>query len=82
MIIISNLVTAVIVIIAYSLGLSNGQKLKNNKKINVVPDVKEAITKVEDVKHHFEDKKELERNNKILQNIDMYDGTGRGQVDI
>ena len=80
--IISNLITAIVVIIAYSLGLRNGQKLQNNEKINIVPDIKETINKVEDIKEHYEEKKDLEQLDKILQNINNYEGSGKGQVNI
>ena len=81
-IIIGNLMTAIVVIIAYSLGLRNGQKFQNNEKINVVPDIKETITKIEDIKEHFEEKEELEELNKVLQNVDNYEGSSKGQIRI
>lgn len=81
-IIISNLIMAIVVIIAYTLGLKNGQKIQNNERVNVVPDLKETINKVEDIKNHFEEKEELEKLDKILQNIDNYEGSPKGQVNI
>lgn len=81
-IIISNLIMAIVVIIAYTLGLKNGQKIQNNERVNVVPDLKETINKLEDIKNHFEEKEELETLDKILQNIDNYEGSPKGQVNI
>lgn len=81
-IIISNLIMAIVVIVAYTLGLKNGQKIQNNERVNVVPDLKETINKVEDIKNHFEEKEELEKLDKILQNIDNYEGSPKGQVNI
>ena len=70
-IIISNLIMAIVVIIAYTLGLKNGQKIQNNEMVNVVPDLKETINKVEDIKNHFEKKEELEKLDKILERLQM-----------
>ena len=45
-VIFSNLITGIMIIVAYSLGLRNRQKLDNNEKINVVPDIKQGIEKI------------------------------------
>lgn len=80
--IVSNLITALIVIFAYSLGIRNGQKIANNEKVNVLPDIKETVSKVEDISEHFKQKEELEELDSILQNLDNYDGTANGQKTI
>lgn len=82
--IISNTINCILIVIAYTLGLVNGQKIKHGEKI-IIPDLnpikllkenkmeKELITEAKD---------EQERINKMLENIDSYDGTGIGQHEI
>ena len=38
---INNIVTAMLIFLAYKVGLINGQKIINNEKLKIVPDVKE-----------------------------------------
>lgn len=80
--ILSNVLISIVVIIAYTLGISNGQKIMNKEKVNVLPGIKETVSKVEDIKEHFKQKEELEELDNILQNLDNYDGTGNGQKPI
>ena len=66
------------IILSYTLGLINGQKLSKNKdiKIKTIPQI---------VKEHKQDKenyKEEERINTILSNIEKYDGSGLGQEEV
>lgn len=55
-------------------------KLKNNEKIkNPISAVKETIEKN---KQYKEDKKEAKNLSIMLENIENYDGSGRGQKDL
>ena len=70
----------VFIIIAYTMGLKNGQKLSKNETIEV-PNINpvKAITK--ELEEH-EEKKQQRIEDIINQNIDNYNGTGIGQQDI
>lgn len=67
--------------LSFCLGIVLGQKLNRNETIKVNP--------VEIVQDHIEETKtrkkslvEQEELDKMLQNIDNYDGSGLGQLDI
>ena len=70
----------IFIIIAYTLGLKNGQKLKNNeeKKMPEIKPVKIVRNEIES----FEEKKRQATFETMMSNIDNYDGTGLGQKDI
>lgn len=70
----------VFIIVAYSLGLKNGQRLSKNEEV-VVPNVNPVKVVTEEIEKH-EEKKRQEREDVINYNIDIYDGTGLGQKDI
>lgn len=72
LLIISNIVFLVI-------GLIVGHKIPKTEKI--IPSIN-PIQTIERVKDNFNTKKEAERIKIIEQNIDNYDGTGLGQVDL
>ena len=38
---INNIVSAMLIFLAYKVGLVNGQKISNNQKIELVPDIEE-----------------------------------------
>lgn len=57
-----------------------GLKLKNNERIeNPVTAVKNIINKQKEIE---QEKKEAKNLNIMLNNIDKYDGTSRGQQDL
>ena len=66
------------IILSYTLGLINGQKLSKNKdiKIKTIPQV------IKEHKQEKEDLKNEERINTILSNIEKYDGSGLGQEEV
>lgn len=70
----------VFIILAYTLGLKNGQKLKNNEEIKIpkINPVKIVRNEIET----FEQKKKQDAYDTMMANIDNYDGTGLGQKDI
>ena len=70
----------VFIILAYTLGLKNGQKLKNNEEIKML-----EINPIKIVRNEidaFEQRKKQDVYDTIMANIDNYDGTGLGQKDI
>lgn len=70
----------VFIIVAYTLGLKNGQKLKNNEEIKL-PEVN-PVKIVRNEIETFEQKKKQDAYDTMMANIDNYDGTGLGQKDI
>lgn len=71
------LVTSNIVFLV--IGLFVGHKIPRTEKI--IPNIN-PIKTIERIKDDFTSKKEEERIKIIEQNIDNYDGTGFGQVDL
>lgn len=70
----------VFILVAYSLGLKNGQKLSKSEEV-VIPElnpVKAIQKEIETV----EEKKKQEAFDLMMSNIDNYDGTGLGQKNI
>ena len=70
----------VFILVAYSLGLKNGQKLSKNEEV-VVPNVNPVKVVTEEIEKH-EEKKKQQAYEIMMSNIDNYDGTGLGQKDI
>lgn len=68
------------ILVAYTLGLKNGQKLKNNEEIKM-PEVN-PVRLLKNEMENYEEKKKQEINEINMFNIDNYDGTGLGQRDI
>lgn len=70
----------IFIILSYTLGLKNGQKLKNNEEIKIpeINPVKIVRNEIETSKQ----KKKQDAYDTIMANIDNYDGTGLGQKDI
>ena len=70
----------VFILVAYSLGLKNGQRISKNEEV-VVPNVN-PIKVITEEKEKYEEKKKQEAYEIMMSNIDNYDGTGLGQKDI
>ena len=70
----------IFIILSYTLGLKNGQKLKNNEEIKM-PEIN-PIKIVRNEIDAFEQKKKQDAYDTMIANIDNYDGTGLGQKDI
>lgn len=70
----------IFIILAYTLGLKNGQKLKNNEEIKI-PEIN-PVKIVRNEIETFEQKKKQDAYDTMMANIDNYDGTGLGQKDI
>ena len=65
------------ILIAYSSGLKNGQKLINREEIKVIePIIEKNIEKIEEEEVFNKEQDELMQ---VLQNIETYDGTSKGQ---
>jgi len=73
-------IVGVFIIVSYSLGLKNGQRLSKNEEV-VVPNVN-PIKAIADEKERYEERKKQEIQEINSYNIDHYDGTGLGQKDI
>ena len=70
----------VFILVAYSLGLKNGQRLSKNEEV-VMPQVNPVKVVTEEIEKH-EEKKKQQAYEIMMSNIDNYDGTGLGQQDI
>lgn len=71
------------IMISFILGLHYGQKVVNNEKIEKPKSIVNIIKeKKEEKEYHFEQEKQQSKLDKMLANIDNYDGTGNGQRDI
>lgn len=70
----------IFIITSYTLGLKNGQKLKNNEEIKM-PEIN-PVKIVRNEIETFEQKKKQDAYDTMMANIDNYDGTGLGQKDI
>lgn len=73
-------IVGVFIIVSYSLGLKNGQKLSKNEDV-IVPNINPVKVVTEGIEKH-EERKKQEREEIIDYNIDNYDGTGLGQKDV
>lgn len=74
------IIFGVFILVAYSLGLKNGQRLSKNEEV-VIPNVNPVKAVTEEIEKH-EEKKKQEAYEIMISNIDNYDGTGLGQKDI
>lgn len=70
----------VFILVSYTLGLYNGQKLANKEKVSIP--VVNPVKAVQEYQEDKREKKELEEFNTMLSNIENYDGTGLGQQEI
>ena len=74
------LISNVITIIAFVVGVIIGQKLNRNEKVEIkIPNIKKKI-----IEHKIEvaQAKEVEKINTIISNIENYNGTKEGQIKI
>ena len=70
----------IFIILSYTLGLKNGQKLKNEEEIKI-PEIN-PVKIVRNEIETYEQKKKQDAYDTMMANIDNYDGTGLGQKDI
>ena len=70
----------VFILVAYSLGLKNGQRISKNEEV-VMPNINPVKVVTEEIEKH-EEKKKQQAYEIMMSNIDNYDGTGLGQQDI
>ena len=71
----------VFILVAYTLGLKNGQKIVKSEPIEL-PKVENSVEKMQQKKLEKEQQKEIDKINRILENIDNYDGTGANQQEV
>lgn len=69
-----------IIIASYTLGLRNGQKLAKRQEITV-PNVN-PVKVIKEIKETKENEKERMAYDIMMSNIDNYDGSSLGQIDI
>lgn len=83
-IIVSNAIVGLLIIIAYTLGLNNGNGGKVIPKVinNAIHPIKTVKNTIENIKAEEKAEKELEEFNNILLNIENYNGSEEGQVAI
>ncbi len=72
--------TGLLCIISFIVGAKIGQSTVMGKEIKL-PNMN-PINAIHDIEDSIEQRKEIERNRIIAENIDAYDGTGIGQKDI
>lgn len=73
-------VFGVFLCISFLLGAKVGQKVSNNQEIKI-PTIN-PVKKIQKMKQEKENKEEAERIETILKNIDSYDGTSLGQLEV
>ena len=77
--------TGLLVLIAYYLGNYAGQKIVKGENVEL-PDPIKAIKEHKEQKEQMvftdEAKKRQAKENTIMHNIDAYDGSGIGQIDV
>lgn len=69
----------------FFIGIQVGYNLKSNKEIMNPPkieDIKKSIPLTKEYKESQKNKEEIIRLNKIMNNLDNFNGTKEGQVDI
>ena len=72
----------IFIIVAFYVGVLVGQKIGKSEEVKPIKlpiPKKESIPFTKEHKEFKEQKAELDRLNKIMKNIDAYDGTGKGQ---
>lgn len=70
----------VFVLLSYTLGLRNGQRLSKNEEISI-PELNPIKAIQSEIESH-EERKKQEQFDIMMANIDNYDGTGIGQQNI
>lgn len=83
-IIISNTITGVLIILAYTLGLKKGViDINTSKIINVVKNpIKTIKNNIQESKYEEEIREKARLETIAINNIENYNGNGLGQVDI
>ncbi len=66
------------IILSYTLGLKNGQKIVKSEKI----DIPNPIKKIKQIKEDKEEQKIIDEYQKLLDNINNYDMPGYDQKDV
>lgn len=76
--IILSIIFGVFILLAYSLGIKNGQKIVNKEEIKIPFVDKKQSTKVLEDEEEVYDEEE-QKLLQLLENIEAYDGTPKGQ---
>lgn len=72
-------ISGAFILLAYTLGLKNGQRIVNKEPIELPKNPIEAV-KEKQVNKKYEE--EIQKLNTIFENIDNYDGTGANQKEV
>lgn len=78
--IILSLVIGVLIIISYTLGLKNGQRVVRGQEVELP-----KIEPIKAIQRHIEEREvneEMERLNNIINNIENYSGDSSGQKEV
>ena len=71
-------VTGLMIVFAYTLGLRHSQKIAKGEEITIADPIKAITQKLENTKLD----EELEKLNKIMDNIENYSGDSKGQKEV
>ncbi len=82
-----NLINNLLPILCLCMGFFVGYKMNTNNKELQVPEIvkhpkKHIEKKMKDSKEEKQRKQELEYLNKVLYNIEIFDGTSKGQISV
>lgn len=73
------LISTLLTIGAFIIGVNIGIKLNVGKEINIIPKLPNIPKKIKEVKAMKDEVEELKKLNLILNNIENYDGTNKSQ---
>ena len=68
----------IFILFSYTLGLKNGQKLANKEAIKAIPNL-ELPRKYEEEEVFDKEQQQLMQ---VLANVEAYDGTSKGQMEV
>ena len=78
------IVFGVFLLLFYSIGFSTGQRvIKKEEPTPITKKIVNAITnKNEETSETYAENEDDDEISKVLHNIEVYDGTGKGQIDV
>ncbi len=77
-----SLIYTILCIACLCLGFFCGYRINNQKPIHIQNPITSIKEKMETKKIEEENKEQIEEFNKILDNINIYDGTSQGQKEL
>jgi hypothetical protein len=76
------LVVCIANILCFYIGARIGQKIIRDEEVTLPNPVTEVREQMQEYRERRENKREQDRIDVILQNVENYDGTGYGQKDV